>query len=406
MSNVDRRYDLYSAAFKADPYPTFAAMRRDEPLLRQIGMDDETYLWFATRYADVERMLTDDRYARDFRAHGLETPFPDPAIDDLVSNHMLNKDGADHRRLRGLVTQAFTPRRVREMRPRIQAIADELLDQVVGRGEMDVVADYAFHLPTIVILEMLGIPPADRDKFRAWSNAIITPTMTPDSLEVFMREMADFLAYLRAFFAERRAAPTGDLISALILAEEAGDKLSEGELFGMVMLLIVAGHETTVNLIGNAMVALWRHPDQLALLRAHPEQMATAVEEFLRYDGSVERAFTRIILSDDALDGAVLPAGEMIVPILAAANRDPAVFADPDRLDVTRAPNPHLGFGKGAHYCLGAPLARLEAEIALNTLLRRLPDLHPAAPLESLARRLSPTFRSLESLPARWPTHE
>ena len=401
---MNRKYDLYSADFKVDPYPIFAAMRRDDPLLHQVGMDGETYLWFATRYADVERVLTSDGpFARDFRAHGREFPIPDPAIDDLVNNHMLNKDGADHRRLRGLVTQAFTPRRVRDMRPRVQAIADELLDSVEAWGAMDLVADYAFHLPTIVILEMMGIPPDDRDKFRAWSNAVIMPAMTPDSFETFMHEMGAFLAYLRSLFAERRVAPAGDLVSALIHAEEAGDRLSEGELFGMVMLLIVAGHETTVNLIGNAMVALWHHPDQLARLRADPGLMPVAVEEFLRYDGSVERAFTRFITYDSVIGGQALAAGEMIVPILAAANHDPAVFADPDRLDITRSPNPHLGFGKGAHYCLGAPLARLEAEVALNTLLRRLPELRPAVPLESLTRRLSPTFRSLEKLPVRWP---
>ena len=403
MSQTDRKYDLYGPEFKADPYPIFAAMRRDDPLLRQIGMDGETYLWFATRYADVERILTGDgRYARDFRAHGREEAIPDPAIDNLVNNHMLNKDGADHRRLRGLVTQAFTPKRVREMRPRVQAIADELLDRMAGRGEMDLVTDYAFHLPTIVILEMLGIPAADRDRFRAWSAALIMPAIDPDAIESFLREMAAFLAYLRAFFAERRAAPTGDLISDLIHAEEAGDRLSEGELFGMVMLLIVAGHETTVNLIANAMIALWRNPDQLDRLRADPGLMPAAVEEFLRYDGSLERAFTRIILDDEPVGEHVLPAGDMVVPILAAANHDPAVFADPDRLDITRAPNPHMAFGKGAHYCLGAPLARLEAEIALNTLLRRLPALRPVAPLESLVWRLSPNLRSVESLPVVW----
>jgi cytochrome P450 len=400
---MDRKYDLYSAGFKADPYPTFAVMRRDDPLLRQVGMDGETFLWFATRYADVERVLTaDGRYARDFRAYGREAPMPDPAIDDLLNNHMLNKDGADHRRLRGLVSQAFTPKRVRDMRPDIQAIADRLIDGVAGRTEMDLVADYAFHLPTIVILEMMGIPSADRDKFRGWSNAVITPTLTLDSFASFMREMGDFLAYLRALFAERRAAPAGDLVSDLIQAEEAGDRLSEGELFGMVMLLIVAGHETTVNLIGNAMVALWQHPDQLAMLRDDPSLMPAAVEEFLRYDGSVERAFTRIVTSESEIDGRSLPAGELVVPILAAANHDPAVFANSDQLDITRSPNPHLGFGKGAHYCLGAPLARMEAEIALNTLLARLPDLRPAVPLETLARRLAPTFRSLEALPVRW----
>jgi cytochrome P450 len=403
MTAPVRKYDLYSHDFKADPHPTFAAMRRDDPVLYQPGLDGETLLYFSTRYADVEHILTDEaHFRRDFRAHGRETPIPDPRIDDLVNNHMLNKDGADHRRLRSLVTQAFTPKRVREMRPRVQAIADELLDRVEGQGQMDLIADYAFHLPTIVILEMLGIPAADREKFRAWSNAVIMPTLDEASFMEVMRLMAEFLAYLEAFFAERRAAPTDDLVSALIQAEEAGDRLSQGELMGMLMLLIVAGHETTVNLIGNAMVALWHNPDQLAKLTADPALMPAAVEEFLRYDGSVERAFARLAVDGAAVGGETLVDQAGVLPILAAANRDPAVFHDPDRLDIGRSPNPHLSFGKGAHYCLGAPLARLEAEIALNTLLRRLPGLRPSIPLDELRWRLSPTFRSLEALPVVW----
>jgi cytochrome P450 len=403
MIAPERKYDLYSHAFKADPHPTFAAMRRDDPVLYQPGLDGETLLYFSTRYADVEHILTDEaHFRRDFRAYGRETPIPDPRIDDLVNNHMLNKDGADHRRLRSLVTQAFTPKRVREMRPRVQAIADELLDRVEGQGQMDLIADYAFHLPTIVILEMLGIPAADRERFRAWSNAVIMPTLDEASFMEAMRLMAEFLAYLEAFFAERRAAPTDDLVSALIQAEEAGDRLSQGELMGMLMLLIVAGHETTVNLIGNAMVALWHNPDQLAKLTADPALMPAAVEEFLRYDGSVERAFARLAVDGAAVGGETLVDQAGVLPILAAANRDPAVFHDPDRLDIGRSPNPHLSFGKGAHYCLGAPLARLEAEIALNTLLRRLPGLRPSIPLDELRWRLSPTFRSLEALPVVW----
>lgn len=400
----DRKYDLYSHEFKAAPYDTLAAIRREDPALHQIGLDGETLLWFATRYADVERVLTDDRrFARDLRAHGREFALPDPDIDNLVSNHMLNKDGADHRRLRSLVSQAFTPKRVRDMRPRVQAIADELLDRVAPLGRMDLIADYAYHLPTIVILEMLGIPAADRDRFRAWTNAVINPTFGPDDFAEAMRLMGEFLAYLRALFADRRDSPTGDLVTALVHAEEQGDRLTEGELFGMLMLLIVAGHETTVNLIGNAMVALWRNPDQLDRLRDDPALMPAAVEEFLRYDGSVERAFNRLALDDAPLADATIPAGDNVIPILAAANRDPAVFADPDTLDITRAPNPHLAFGKGAHYCLGAPLARLETEIALNTLLARLPGIRPTVPLDQLRYRLLPTFRSLEALPVEWP---
>lgn len=400
---TDAQYDIYSHAFKADPHPTFDAMRRDCPVHHQIGLDGHSMLYFATSYEAVERILTDDRhFARDLRAHGQESGIPDPDIDNLVNNHMLSKDGDDHRRLRTLVSQAFTPRRVREMRPRIQAIADELIDGVIARGQMDLIGDFSYHLPTIVILEMLGIPAADRDRFRNWTKALIMPSIAPDEFESFMTEMAAFLAYLRVAIADRRANPTDDMLSALVHAEESGDALSEGELFGMLMLLIVAGHETTVNLIANGLVALWRNPAQLAALVANPALMPAAVEEFLRYDGSVERGFARYVLADVELGGRVVPQGSLIIPILGAGSHDPAVFDRPDALDITRVPNPHLGFGKGSHYCLGAPLARLETEIALNTLLRRLPGLQPAVTPHELRWRLTPMFRSLEALPVEW----
>lgn len=403
MNDDKTVYDLYSHDFKRDPYATFARMRREHPVHLQPGMDFVTQLYFVTSHAAVSQVLTDERhFARDLRQYGFEDGIPDPDIENLVNNHMLNRDGADHRRLRMLVSKAFTPARVREMRPKIQQIADELLDAVAGQGHMDLVADYAYHLPTIVILEMIGIPPADRDRFRVWSNALIMPSMTEDSLADFMRQMSEFLAYLREQIAIRRADPCDDMLSDLIHAEEAGDSLSEGELFGMLMLLMVAGHETTVNLISNAMIALWQNPEQLAMLKADPTLMPTAVEEFLRYDGSVERAFTRYVTADTELGGTVVPQGSIVVPILAAADHDGAVFNEPDSLDITRLPNPHLGFGKGAHYCLGAPLARIEAEIALNSLLARLPDIRPTVELDTLEWRLTPTFRSVVALPVGW----
>lgn len=403
MTQVKRKYELYSDEMYSDPYPTYDVMRRDDPVMGQVGIDGETTIYFLTRYHDVERVLTGEgAYSRDMRARGFDDTFPDPDIDNLLNNHMLNKDGADHRRLRSLVSQAFTPKRVRDMRPRVQAIADGLLDPLIDRGAMDLIGDYAFHLPTIVILEMLGVPAEDRAQFRTWSNAVLSPALDEASQAKAIAQMSAFLAYVKALLAERRAQPTGDMISALVHAEEAGDRLSEGELLGMMMLLIVAGHETTVNLIGNAMVALWRNPATLARLRAEPELMPTAVEEFLRYDGPVERAFNRIAVRSDSFDGGVLPDNALVIPILGAADRDPAVFADPHTLDITRTPNPHLAFGKGPHYCLGAPLARMEGEIALNTLLRRLPGMRPAVPLEALRYRPLPGFRALEALPVEW----
>jgi cytochrome P450 len=403
---MERKYDLYSSTFKANSYETFAQMRQDHPLWQQPGLDGETLIWFVTGYDEAEMILRDDkRFTRDFRA--IMPPerlaqLPQDPVFSLVDNHLLNKDGADHRRLRALVSKAFTPRMVNQMRPRIQAIADELLDQIAAQGEADLVETYAFPLPIIVIAELLGIPAADRDKFRTWSDAVVTPALTPAAQAEFMTHLQAFVAYLRQLFEQRRQTPQPDLISALLQAEEAGDRLSEEELFSMVILLIIAGHETTVSLIGNATLALLQHPEQMAQLRHNPDQMATSVEEFLRYDGPVERAMSRWATEKVEINGRILQPGDPIIVIIGAANRDPAHFEDPDHLDIERNPTRHLAFGRGSHYCLGAPLARLEAEIALNSLLRRLPNLRLAVDPDELIWRLIPLFHSLGALPVSW----
>jgi cytochrome P450 len=403
---MERKYDLYSSTFKANSYETFAQMRQDHPLWQQPGLDGETLIWFVTGYDEAEMILRDDkRFTRDFRA--IMPPerlaqLPQDPVFSLVDNHLLNKDGADHRRLRALVSKAFTPRMIGQMRPRIQAIADELLDQIAAQGEADLVETYAFPLPIIVIAELLGIPAVDRDKFRTWSDAVVTPALTPAAQAEFMTHLQAFVAYLRQLFEQRRQTPQPDLISALLQAEEAGDRLSEEELFSMVILLIIAGHETTVSLIGNATLALLQHPEKMVQLRHNPDQMATAVEEFLRYDGPVERAMSRWATEEVEINGRILQPGDPIIVIIGAANRDPAHFEDPDRLDIERNPTRHLAFGRGSHYCLGASLARLEGEIALNTLLRRLPNLRLAVEPEELNWRLIPLFHSLGALPVSW----
>jgi cytochrome P450 len=230
----------------------------------------------------------------------------------------------------------------------------------------------------------------------------VTPALTPAAQAEFMTHLQAFVAYLRQLFEQRRQTPQPDLISALLQAEEAGDRLSEEELFSMVILLIIAGHETTVSLIGNATLALLQHPEPMAQLRHNPDLMPTAVEEFLRYDGPVERAMSRWATEEVEINGRILQPGDPIIVIIGAANRDPAYFDDPDRLDIERNPTRHLAFGRGSHYCLGAPLARLEGEIALNTLLRRLPNLRLAVEPEELNWRLIPLFHSLEALPVSW----
>jgi cytochrome P450 len=267
---------------------------------------------------------------------------------------------------------------------------------------MDLVDEFAFPLPITVIAELLGIPVADRDRFRLWSNAIMTPALSPAEIARAGELMGAFVAYLRDLFVRRRGTPGDDLISSLIQVEEGGDRLSEQELSSMVALLIIAGHETTVSLIGNSVLVLLQHPEQRSRLERDPTMIRTAIEELLRYDGPVERALNRWAAEDVELGGKTIHRGEEIIVILGSADRDPARFPDPDLLDFARRDNKHVAFGRGSHYCLGAPLARLEAEIALTTLFGRLPALRLAAPVDDLSWRPVPLFRSLVSLPVAW----
>lgn len=403
-----RKYDLYTDAFRRETYATFARMRDEDPVCRQQGLDGETPIWFVTRYDDaVAALLDDERFVRDpalalepAEVARMQAGMPPELA--FVESHMLNRDGADHRRLRRLVTKAFTPRMVEGLRPRIQGIADELLDAVADRGRMELVDDYAFPLPITVIAELLGIPAADRSRFRVWSDALVTPALTPEAIERFGKLVREFVAYLRALFERRREDPRDDLVSALIAVDERGDTLAEEELFSMVVLLIVAGHETTVSLIGNAVLALLEHPEQRAAALASPEAMRATIEELLRYDGPVERALNRWAAADVELGGKTIRRGENVIVILGSANRDERRFAEPDQVDPGRGDTRHVAFGRGSHYCLGAPLARLEAEIALTTLLRRLPHLRLGVPREQLEWRPVPLFRSLAELPVRW----
>jgi cytochrome P450 len=403
-----RKYDLYSDEFRAASYETFARMRAEDPVFCQPGIDGETMIWFVTRYEDVVAvLLDDDRFVRDPRL-GLspealeELSSGMPEAFAFIDQHMLNRDGEDHRRLRRLVTKAFTPRMVEQLRPRIQEIADELIDRVQPRGEMEVVEDFAFPLPITVIAELLGIPVADRGRFREWSNAIVTPALGPEALAEFGAKMSDFVAYLRKLFEQRRSEPGEDLVSALLQVRDGGDTLSDQELFSMVVLLIVAGHETTVSLIGNAVLALLEHPGQRAALERDPARIPTAIEELLRYDSPVERTLNRWATTDVELGGQTIKRGDIVIAILGSANRDPDRFPGADALDLDRPDTKHLAFGRGSHYCLGAPLARLETEIALATLLSRLPGLRLAVSPEELAWRPVPLFRSLVSLPVAW----
>jgi cytochrome P450 len=403
-----RKYDLYSEEFRATSYETFARMRAEDPVLCQPGIDGETMIWFVTRYEDVVAVLLDDeRFVRDPRLGLSPEDFEEyssamPEAFAFIDQHMLNRDGEDHRRLRRLVTKAFTPRMAEQLRPRIQEIADELIDRVQPRGEMELVEDFAFPLPITVIAELLGIPIADQGRFREWSNAIVTPALGPEALAEFGAKMSDFVAYLRDLFEQRRSEPGEDLVSALLQVRDGGDTLSDQELFSMVVLLIVAGHETTVSLIGNAVLALLEHPEQRAALEREPARIPATIEELLRYDSPVERTLNRWATTDVELGGQTIKRGDIVIAILGSANRDPDRFPGADVLDLDRPDTKHVAFGRGSHYCLGAPLARLETEIALATLLRRLPGLRLAVAPEELAWRPVPLFRSLASLPVAW----
>lgn len=406
----ERQPNLFGPTFRADPYPVYARLQAEAPLYPRTNAHGVT-TWFVTGYDDVAEILRNHTdFVKDFR-HTL-TPAelaalpPEPPLLQLVSRHMLNMDPPDHTRLRTLVNKAFTARMVEQLAPRVQAIADALLDPIVARGEMDLIEEYAFPLPIIVIAEMLGVPAADRNRFRAWSRALVSPS--PDvarTLQKFAkaeRTMADFIDYLRAICAQRRRRPQDDLLTSLLQAEEAGDRLSEDELFSMVLLLIVVGHETSVNLIGNGMLALLRHPEQLQTLGADPSLLDGAVEEMLRYDCPVERAPMRFAARDLVWRGRQIARGDSISLVLGAANRDPRIFADPHVFDVRRANPRHLAFGLGIHYCLGAALGRLEGRVAVGTLLRRCPDLRLAAPVASLRWGANPIMRGVHHLPVTW----
>src|SRR5882762_3557554 len=382
--------------FLADPYPTYRRLRSGDPVHHNpLGF------WVLTRYEDVVTVLRDQRFVKEpiatFVAARVGVPVPAG-----IGLSMLDRDPPDHTRLRGLVSKAFTPRVVERLRAHIQQIVDGLLARVEGKGSMDLIEEFAYPLPVTVICEMLGVPVEDHERFKAWGldiarglDAILLP---PDS-EVAQRSLAGRRAladYFRGLIAERRASPRDDMLSGLIAAEEAGDKLDEDELLATCILLLVAGHETTVNLIGNGTLALLRHPDELRRLRENPALIASAVEELLRYDGPVQRT-ARIPSAAVAIGGLTIEAGEMVMPFIGAADRDPAHFPDPDRLDIARSDNRHIAFGLGIHFCLGAPLARLEGQIAINTLVQRLPKL--ALATDRPEYRQSLTLRGLKTLP-------
>jgi cytochrome P450 PksS len=400
---------LASAEFKANPYPFYARLRAEAPVYRVILPTREP-AWLVTRYDDVVTVLKDDRFLKNAETamtpeQAAQQPWFRTLFKSLKRN-LLEVDPPDHTRLRALVTKAFSPRLVEQMRERIQRLTDELLDQLRGRDRIDLIHDYALPIPTTIIAEMLGVPVEDRHRFHHWSKALFAASTSTWHLLKAIPNVWLFQRYLRRFIRQRRAQPQDDLATALVQAEEAGDAMSEHELVAMIFLLLVAGHETTVNLIGNGMLALLQHSDQLERLRNDPGLIKPAVEELLRYASPVETATERYAREDVTLAGVTILRGEIVFAVIASANRDERQFTDPDTLDITREPNKHLSFGLGAHFCLGASLARLEGQIALGALLRRIPDLRLAVAHDQLRWRTGLILRGLEALPLEMSMNE
>jgi cytochrome P450 len=398
--------DLASPRFKANPHPFYARLRDEAPVWHTT-LPDKRAAWLVTRYENVARVLKDDTFAKD-KLNAMDpeqrakTPWVPGFLKPLERN-MLDLDDPDHARLRAIVSKAFTPRLVERLRGRIGTLCEELLDAMERegrrRGGVELVADYALPLPATVIAELLGVPAEDHAKFHRWSNRLVSVSSGRDMLRALPAALS-FVRYLRKLVERRRVEPQDDLITALIRAEEAGDKLNDDELLAMAFLLLVAGHETTVNLIASGTLALLEHPEQAEALKRDPSLVKPAVEELLRYTSPVEMATERYAREDVEIEGATIPRGELVLAVLGSANRDERHFEDPDALDLARDPNRHLAFGRGgAHHCLGAPLARMEGQIAISALLRRFPEARlPVAP-ESLRWRQGLFLRGPRRLP-------
>ncbi|MER7956234.1 cytochrome P450 [Streptomyces sp. NPDC096030] len=384
----------WGADFTANPYPYYAKLRESGPV-HHVRMPDGWEFWLVVGHEEGRAALADPRLVKSPSIVGVT-----PVDEEVIGPNLLAVDAPDHTRLRKLVTREFTGRRVEALRPRVQELADELADAMAPAGRADLVDSFAFPLPITVICELLGVPAADRDSFRRWSNELVAPSGGAPEREI----VEGFGAYLDALIEDKRASrPTDDLLSALITTRaEDGDALSLAELRGMAYLLLIAGHETTVGLITNTVRALFAHPDQLADLRGDFGLIDGAIEEGLRYDGPVESSTFRIAKEAITVGDTAIPALSPVFVSLAATDRDPKRFPEPDRFDIRREPRGHLAFGHGIHYCLGAPLARLEGGIAIRTLLERFPrlELDPeGAPWEWMPGLL---VRGVRRLPVRW----
>lgn len=377
--------DFTDPAFLANPHPVYADWRATGPVRREL-LPSGAYAWLITRYEDARQALSDPRLSKAVSRDYV----------GVFAQHMLNADPPDHTRLRRLVSAAFTARRIEALRPRIEEITDGLLDAMAGHERVDLIDAFAFPLPIQVICELLGVPADDRDAFRTWSTILVGGSAQPERVPEAIESMA---AYIRGLLAERRARPGDDLLSGLLEVRESAGRLSENELSSMVFLLLVAGHETTVNLIGNGVFLLLSEPERWDRLRADPALLPGAIEEFLRFEGPVETSTYRFATEDLEIGGTLIGAGDPVLVVLLSANRDPARFPAAAELRLDRRPNAHLAFGHGIHYCLGAPLARLEAQVAFTKLPARYPGLRLGVKPDELSWRPGMLIRGLRRLP-------
>jgi cytochrome P450 PksS len=401
--------ELYSRPGRANPHPIYARMRREAPMYHFITPNSGVPVWLATRYDDCVSLLRDPRLFKDIDRLTPAQREQHAALigsEASLKRHLLRIDPPDHTRMRMLVQKAFTSQIVESLQPRIQAIIDELIDQIEGRDEpardMDLIADFAIPLPVTVIAEILGIPGEDRARFRAWSQVLVSLPNTPAGLKHKRDALRQFATYLQGFIAAHRAASPDGLISALIAAKEEEDRLDMAELLSTVFLLLIAGHETTVNLIGNGILALLEHPDQRQRLAREHALIESAVEEMLRFGSPVETTTARWSATEIEIRGVRIPPGELVLASLLAANRDPEQFPEPDTFDIGRTPNRHIAFGFGSHYCLGAHLARVEGALAVQSLLARLPGLALATRVDTLQWGTGILMRGLTALPLRF----
>lgn len=385
--------DLFSQQFHQNPYDYYKKIRPHQPFAKVKMLNEGHTTWMAFTYKAAEAVLKDNRFIKDMR-----TVFPDEMTDENlppIAQSMLFVDPPDHHRLRSLVQSGFTPKRIEKLRGHIEEIAREQAKLMSNKETVDFINAYAFPIPIRVICELLGVPSEDQLDFQRWSTTLVDINDDSEYDKVNM----EFMAYLGKLTEQKRVSPGEDLMSYLIQAEEEGERLTVSELYGVVMLLIVAGHETTVNLIANGLLALLTHPEQLALLKADPSLVAQAIEELLRFNGPVEFSTDRWAKESFMFMGQQVAKGDHVIVSLASANHDPAAFENPNTLDITKEKSPHLAFGKGIHYCLGAPLARIEGEIAIQVLLEEYPSLTLAAELSELEWRQSFIIRGLKQLP-------